>query len=103
MRRASQDSMEGRQTAAGSIAWLATSSGHPSGMRRAIASCDDHRPGTLLRRFSWPSSNSYKLPSFRDSYGELGTNRGRFSLSLALKTPLERNNVDRLGLFWIVF
>jgi len=32
-----------------------------------------------------------------------GTNRGSFSLGLALKTPLGRNKVVRLGLFCIVF
>ena len=35
--------------------------------------------------------------------GQGGTNRGRFSLDLSLKTPLGRNKVVRLGLFWIVF
>ena len=32
-----------------------------------------------------------------------GTNRGSFSLGLALKTPLERNKVVRLCLFWFLF
>jgi len=30
-------------------------------------------------------------------------NRGSFRLGLALKTPIGRNKVVRLGLFWIVF
>jgi len=29
--------------------------------------------------------------------------RGSFRLGLALKTPLGRNRVVRLGLFWVVF
>ena len=33
---------------------------------------------------------------------ELGMNRSSFSLGLALKTPLGRNMVVRLELFWIV-
>jgi len=39
-----------------------------------------------------------------DFFGNcLGMNRGSFSLGLALKTPLGRNKVVRLGLFWILF
>ena len=35
-------------------------------------------------------------------WGFEGMNRGSFRLGLALKTPLGRNNVIRLGLFWVV-
>jgi len=35
--------------------------------------------------------------------GLLKGNRGSFRLGLALKTPLGRNKVIKLGLFWIVF
>jgi len=47
---------------------------------------------------------SYLLLFLGSSLGGFeGTNRGSFRLGLALKTPIGRNKVVRLGFFWVVF
>ena len=53
--------------------------------------------------FSWPVVSVFIALSWDFFGGFLGTNRGSFSLGLALKTPLGRKKVVRLELFLIEF
>jgi len=61
--------------------------------RGSLFACFHGQPFFLFIALSWDFFGGFG--------GEGGTNRESFRLGLALKTPLGRNKVVRLGLFWI--
>jgi len=98
MRRTGQVSTTGHRATVGAAPRAGASDGLSPG---AMANCprlDGRRAAPCWRVFG-TSLFFYLLLFIRTSLGGFEeTNRGRFSLDLALKAPLGRNKVVRLGL-----